>query len=72
MRLASAPVGIVVGLWVSQLMVPPRYPCPHFVDCAAVFAQPRFPTWVCALIGAGAAALLLIISSLVRRLPFPP
>ena len=70
LRLASAPVGVGVGVWTAQL-APSRYQCPPNAFCVAIlyFARPTFATWQCVLFGAGAAAVVLFLSFAVERLP---
>jgi uncharacterized protein YuzE len=70
LRVMSLPVGAAVGLWTAQLYAPLRG-CPGNLHCPAMVGSPAFATWQCALFGAGAAALVLIVSVLVafRRLP---
>ena len=48
LRVASVPVGFVIGLWSAQL--------------ASQTLVPTFPPWQCALFGAGAAVALLLLS----------
>lgn len=69
-RVGSAPVGAGVGLWTAQL-APSRYQCPPNAFCASIlyFARPTFPTWQCVVFGAGAAAVLLLLSFAVARQP---
>lgn len=77
-KLASIPVGIAVGYWMTLLTEPtcttsvdPRgggTACFHFAGQS--LTQPRFAWWMCALIGAGTAASLFAISRIVRT-PIP-
>jgi hypothetical protein len=70
LRVASVPVGVGVGLWTAQLQS--LQPCPPEMRCpnpSVLLLQPTFTAWQCALFGAGAAAVLLLISLAVARLP---
>jgi hypothetical protein len=69
LRVASVPVGVVVGFWTSQLMTDPNN-CPPKALCLDMYApKPIFATWQCILFGAGAAAVLLLLSLAASRLP---
>ena len=72
LRVASGPVGVGVGLWTAQL-TPSEYKCPPAGLCLTILKfllkQPRFATWQCILFGAGAAVVLLLLSSVASRLP---
>ena len=70
LRLASAPVGVAVGLWTAQLSSVPNQCSPAGL-CLLVnyFPRPTFATWQCILFGAGAAAVVLLLSLVVARLP---
>lgn len=63
LRVASVPVGVGVGLWTTQL-TPSDYQCPPNGLCLLIklFLRPTFATWQCILFGAGAAAVLLLLS----------
>jgi hypothetical protein len=69
-RVASVPVGIGVGLWAAQL-TPSEYTCPPKTICLEMnlYLRPFFATWQCTLLGAGAAAVLLLLSFAVARMP---
>ncbi len=64
LRVASAPVGVGVGLWTAQLTTGPSNQCPPGALCVLIkfFDRPTFATWQCALFGAGAAVTLLALS----------
>jgi hypothetical protein len=70
LRLASVPVGVGVGLWTAQL-APSDHSCPPNALCLLikVILRPTFATWQCILFGAGAAAVLLLLSVAVARPP---
>ena len=68
-RVASVPVGIAVGLWTAQLTTFPSQCSAVGICLARLVAQPTFATWQCILFGAGAAAVLLLLSVAVARLP---
>jgi len=55
LRVATLPVGIVIGLWTAQV----PYDCTT-LSCPVDVSQ--FAAWQCALFGAGAAATLLALS----------
>ena|ERR1039458_401097 len=60
LRFASVPVGVGVGLWTASLWVDTsNLPCGHILMCAP---GPRFALWQCALFGAGAAVVTLLLS----------
>jgi hypothetical protein len=70
LRLASMPVGIVIGLWTAQLTtIPSTYRCAGLCLPTNLFLVPTFAPWQCALFGAGAAVVLLLLSFAVARLP---
>lgn len=70
LRVASGPVGVGVGLWTAQL-TPSEYKCPPNALCLLImlYLRPTFATWQCISFGAGAAAILLLLSVAVARLP---
>lgn len=72
LRVASVPVGIGVGLWTAQL-TPNEYTCPPNMGCLLImlYLKPTLAIWQCVLFGAGAAAVLLLLSLAVARLPSP-
>jgi hypothetical protein len=70
LRFASVPVGVGVGIWTAQLESLQR--CPPYARCptpADLVLQPTFTAWQCALFGAGAAVVLLVLSFAVARPP---
>jgi len=71
LRVASVPSGVGVGLWTAQLMIFPS--CPRSTPSVlyACSWQPTFATWLCALLGAAAAAVVFLASEAVARLPSP-
>ena len=61
-RVLSVPVGVGVGLWTAQLpWTCTTFSCPDY-------AGPRFAPWLCALFGAAAAGIVLLLSVAVTRL----
>jgi hypothetical protein len=64
LRVASIPVGGGVGLWTAQLQM--RIICTSF-SCPAYTEFPRFALGLCALLGAAAAALTVLVSTAARR-----
>jgi hypothetical protein len=71
LRAASVPVGVLIGLWTAQLTTIPTQ-CPFGArSCIPPFLtlESSFATWQCALFGAGAAVVLLLLSFAVARLP---
>ena len=60
----SVPIGVGVGLWTAQLQT--RFICTS-LSCPAFTEFPRFALWQCALFGAAAAALTVLVSITVRR-----
>ena len=74
LRLVSVPAGVVIGLWTAQLT--PGSPCgtppPGVLSgCPEIFAMPTFAAWECALFGAGAAVVLVLVAEGVTRLRSP-
>jgi hypothetical protein len=70
LRLASLPVGVVIGLWTASLLSIPTQ-CPVGArSCVDAFLTrvSTFAAWECALFGAGAAAVLVLASEVVTRL----
>lgn len=69
LRVASAPVGVGVGLWTAQLTTGSSNECPPGAVCLLInyYQRPTFATWQCALFGA-AAAVTLVALSLVNSL----
>lgn len=70
LRVALVPVGLAVGFWTAQLTTVPNQCSPTGV-CGLVmyFPRPTFATWQCILFGAGATAVLLLISLATSLLP---
>ena len=68
LRMATLPVGVGLGLWAAQLINPPG--CPLLSGAHTCAWQHTFPIWLCALIGAGGAAAVLLISIAISRTPF--
>ena len=69
LRVAAVPIGVGAGFWTASQVVPPV--CPpyaRFPNPAFFVAEPRFALWVCALFGAAAATVVLIISVALTRL----
>ena len=69
LRLASVPVGVVIGLWTAELQS--LQPCPPYMRCptaTTLVTLPTFATWQCALFGLGAAVVLVLASEAVARL----
>jgi hypothetical protein len=72
-------VGVCVGLWgahlsIASVAVPLRIPSPVFdrpPNPVLPIPQPEFARWLCALLGAGAAAAFALIALAVDRLPKP-
>jgi hypothetical protein len=71
LRVASAPVAVGVGLWTAQLTATVPSHCGPAGICLLIlyFAMRTFATWQCVLFGAGAAAVLLLLSWATARLP---
>jgi hypothetical protein len=74
LRVASVPVGIGVGVWTALLTTTPiQETCPPGALCFLMkiyfLPRPVFAIWECVLFGAGAAAVLLVLSFAVARLP---
>lgn len=70
---AAVIVGVWVGLWESHFWVT-SVGCPlqtpfDAVRCAPPVAETQFARWLCALCGAGAAALIALIALAVDRWP---
>jgi hypothetical protein len=68
LRLASLPVGVVIGLWTAHLMS--LQPCPGYMRCpsTALVTLPTFATWQCVLFGAGPGVVLILVADVVHRL----
>ena len=69
LRVLSVPVGVGVGLWTAQLRSLPY--CPPYDRCAAYLGRGplTFTPSQCALFGAGAAVVVLLLSLALTRLP---
>jgi len=68
LRLASVPVGVVIGLWTASLGFigcSLAYPS---AGCAQVHRLTTFAAWECVLFGLGAAVVLVLASEAVARL----
>lgn len=62
LRVASMPVGLVIGVWTAQLLSPYCPPvgygqCPTFLTL-----EPTFAPWQCALFGVSATVFMLLLS----------
>jgi hypothetical protein len=73
LRVASVPVGVGVGFWTAWLTTNPNV-CPPRALCLDMLLalRPTFATWQCILFGAGAAAVLFLLSYAAARLPSAP
>ena len=73
LRLASVPVGVVIGLWTASLMSIPTQCAFGVKSCVnpLLTLEPSFAAWQCVLFGAGAAAVLVLASEAVARLRSP-
>jgi hypothetical protein len=67
LRVASVPVGVGVGLWLALLTDLPYCPVRGLGTLVLCAARPRFDRGLCALCGAAAAALVLLLSLGLRR-----
>jgi len=68
LRAASVPVGVGVGLWTAQLRTVLDECTPQGVCLLVLKVGARFATWQCALFGAAAAVVVLLLSLVVTRL----
>ena len=68
LRMATLPAGVGLGLWAAQLINPPG--CPLLSGAHTCSWQHTFPIWLSALIGAGGATSVLLISMAIPRTPF--
>jgi hypothetical protein len=67
-RVASAPVGVGIGLWTASLWIhTSNDACALLLMCSP---GPRFALWQCALFGAGAAVLVLLFSRVANLTDF--
>jgi hypothetical protein len=67
---AAVVAGVGVGLWTAQLQALEQ--CPSYAGCPTPYGlalQPTFTAWQCAMFGAGAAVVVLLLSFAVARLP---
>jgi hypothetical protein len=72
LRLASVPVGVVIGLWTASLSALGCYLADHpLSSCAGPRLLPVFAAWECVLFGLGAAVVLVLASEAVARLRSP-
>jgi hypothetical protein len=65
LRVASVPVGVGIGLWTALLTT--GLPCPNHFNgalsaCPEYFPVATFAVWQCAVFGAGAAVVLVLLS----------
>lgn len=70
-RLASVPVGVVIGLWTARLHS--FQPCAPYMRCpnpTTLVLEPTFAAWLCALLGAVAALMLVLVAEVTTRLRF--
>ena len=70
LRVASVPVGVGIGLWTALLTT--GLPCPNHFNgqlsaCPESFPVASFAIWQCALLGAGAAVVLVLVSLAVPQ-----
>jgi hypothetical protein len=66
LRTASAPAGVLIGLWTAFLRSAPGCPYPNF--CPNQVELPVFSPWLCVLFGVGAGVVLLLLSFAVAGL----
>lgn len=74
LRVTSGPIGVLIGLWAAQLTtISGTYKCVGRCLPPSLFPMPipDFAPWLCALFGAAAAAVILLLSVAVTRLPPP-
>jgi len=62
LRVASVPVGVGVGLWTAQLRSVLNECTPQGICLDMLRVGARFATWQCALFGAAAAVIVLLLS----------
>jgi ABC-type microcin C transport system permease subunit YejB len=70
--LGSVPIGVGIGVWTALLMSLTSCGCPSgasVCNCGLVTSDSTFATWQCALFGAGAAVVVLLLALAVWRLP---
>ena len=66
LRTASAPAGVLIGLWTAFLRSAPGCPNPNF--CPNQVELPVFSPWLCVLFGVGAGVVLLLLTFAVAGL----
>ena len=71
LAVAAVVAGVWVGLWEAHWV---ESPCPSLPigspgQCDALGPEPQFAWWVCALAGAGVAAVIALIALAVDRWP---
>jgi ABC-type transport system involved in cytochrome c biogenesis permease subunit len=71
LRLASVPLGIVVGLWTASLSILNCYGGHQLSSCPSPRLLPVFAAWECVLVGLGAVVVLVLASEAVARLRSP-
>src|SRR5579862_9606263 len=70
LRWGSIPVGIGIGVWTALLTSFTSCGCPVGAlscNCGLVRLEATFAPWQCALFGAGAAVVLLVVSQAWRE-----
>jgi hypothetical protein len=67
LRVASAPAGVAVGLWMAQVAQPPGCPVRGLGTAALCMPVPAFQPSLCVLVGAAVAAVFLMLSIVIRR-----
>jgi ABC-type transport system involved in cytochrome c biogenesis permease subunit len=71
LRLASVPVGVVIGLWTASLNALGCYLARRLSSCAGPRRLPVFAGWECVVFGLGAAVVLVLAAEAVARLRSP-
>ena len=66
LRTASAPAGVLIGLWTAFLRSAPGCPNPNF--CGNQVELPVFSPWLCVLFGVSAGVVLLLLTFAVAGL----
>lgn len=68
LKVVAVPVGVAIGLWTAALKTP-SFTCGGgpLRNSAYCGLEPYFAFWLCALLGAAAAALMVLISVAVER-----
>jgi hypothetical protein len=67
LRLASVPVGVVIGLWTASASALGCYLAYPSSSCALPQQVRVFAAWECILFGFGAAVVLVLASEAVAR-----